>query len=129
MKKLFAVLALALTVLLPGLASATEYVPFDQAAFDQAKAQNKPIIVFVHAPWCPVCKAQMKTMDAVTAAPAYKDLVVFRIDFDTQPNLWKPFGATQQSTLIAYHGATETGRIAHDSDPAKVTDILQKTLG
>lgn len=129
LKKLFAILALAFTLALPAIASATEYRPYDQAAFEQAKAQNKPVIVFVHAPWCPVCKAQMKTIDQLTMQPDYKELVIFRIDYDTQPGLWKPFGATMQSTLIGYHGAKETGRIAHDADPAKVTAILHATLG
>jgi thioredoxin 1 len=129
LRKLFAILALAFTLALPGLACATEYRPYDQAAFEQAKSQNKPVIVFVHAPWCPVCKAQMKTFDRVTTDAAYKDLVIFRIDFDTQPLLWKSFGATMQSTLIGYHGTKETGRIAHDADPAKVINILHATLG
>ncbi len=129
LRKLLAVLAMAFTLALPGLAGATEYRPFDQAAFEQAKAQNKPVIVFVHAPWCPVCKAQMKTIDQLTTQPAYKDLVIFRIDFDTQPVLWKAFGATMQSTLIGYHGMKETGRIAHDADPVKVTNVFHATLG
>ena len=109
-------------------ASATDIRPFDRAAFEAAQAQNRPIIVFVHAPWCPVCKSQMKTMDKVTANPAYKNLVVFRIDYDTQKPLWQSFGATMQSTLIGYHGKRETGRIAHITNAAQVTAVLAKTL-
>lgn len=109
-------------------ASATDIRPFDRAAFVTAQRQNRPIIVFVHAPWCPVCKQQLKTMDKVTAGAPYKNLIVFRIDYDTQKPLWQSFGATQQSTLIAFHGKRETGRIAHDADEAKVTAVLAKTL-
>ena len=114
--------------LLPAAANATDIRPFNKAAFQAAQKQNRPVVVFVHAPWCPVCKSQMKTMDKVTASPAYKDLIVFRIDYDTQKDLWKSFGATQQSTLIGFHGKRETGRIAHDTDEAKVTAVLAKTL-
>ena len=109
-------------------ASATDIRPFDRAAFQAAQRQNRPIVVFVHAPWCPVCKSQEKTMAKVTADPAYKDLVVFRIDYDTQKPLWQSFKATQQSTLIGFHGKRETSRLAHDTNEAKVAAVLAKTL-
>lgn len=60
---------------------------YDQMAFDQAQAANKPILVWVHAPWCPVCREQEKAIKEITADPAYRDLVVLRIDFDTQKPL------------------------------------------
>jgi len=109
-------------------ASATDVRPFDRAAFETAQKQNRPIIVFVHAPWCPVCRSQIKTMDKVTADPAYRTLIVFRIDYDTQKPLWQSFGVTKQSTLIGFHGTRETGRIAYESDEMKVTRVLAQTL-
>jgi thioredoxin 1 len=108
--------------------SAAETRAFDQAAFQAAQRQNRPILIWVHAPWCPVCKQQGKTIDKVSANPAYKNLLVFRINYDTQKPLWQSFGATQQSTLIAFHGKRETARIAHDADEAKVTAVLARTL-
>lgn len=113
----------------PATAQAPAMRPFDQAAFDAAQQQERPIIVFVHAPWCPVCRSQIKTMDKVTQDPKYRNLAIFRIDYDTQKPLWQKFGATQQSTLIAYHGKRETARIAHETDEAKVTRVIAATLG
>ncbi|WP_413974838.1 thioredoxin family protein [Stenotrophomonas acidaminiphila] len=101
---------------------------YDQMAFDQAQAANKPILVWVHAPWCPVCREQEKAIKEITADPAYRDLVVLRIDFDTQKPLWQKFGATMQSTLIGFHGKRETGRVAHESDLARVAPVLRSTL-
>ncbi len=121
-------LLFAVSAVLAAPASAADYPAFDQAAFEKAQADNKPILVFVHAPWCPVCKAQIKTIDQITADAAYKDLVILRIDYDTQPELWRRFGATMQSTLIAFHGAKERSRIAHIAEPAAVTDVLRQTL-
>lgn len=101
---------------------------YDQMAFDQAQAANKPILVWVHAPWCPVCREQEKAIKQITADPAYRDLVVLRIDFDTQKPLWQKFGATMQSTLIGFHGKREAGRVAHESDVARVAPVLRSTL-
>ncbi|WP_313213434.1 thioredoxin family protein [Stenotrophomonas acidaminiphila] len=110
------------------MAPAVAIRAYDQMAFDQAQAANKPILVWVHAPWCPVCREQEKAIKQITADPAYRDLVVLRIDFDTQKPLWQKFGATMQSTLIGFHGKRETGRVAHESDVARVAPVLRSTL-
>ena len=39
----------------------------------------------------------------------------------------KAFGARMQSTLIAYKGATETGRSVGDTNPASIAALLDKT--
>lgn len=101
---------------------------FDQAAFDAAQKAGRPILIWVHAPWCPVCRQQQKTIERVTAEASLRDMQVFRIDYDTQKALWRRFGATQQSTLLAFRGRRETGRIAHDTDDAKVSAVIRSAL-
>lgn len=118
----------AIMVAAPAVAAAPAVRPFDQAAFDAAQKAGKPIVVWVHAPWCPVCRAQEKTIARVTANPAYHDMQVFRIDYDTQKALWKKFGATMQSTVISFRGKRETGRIAHETDDAKVTAVIHSAI-
>lgn len=101
---------------------------FDQAAFEAAQKSGKPILIWVHAPWCPVCRQQQKTIERVTAEPAMRAMQVFRIDYDAQKPLWRRFGATQQSTLIALRGRRETGRIAHETDDAKVSAVIRGAI-
>jgi len=84
----------------PVNAAAPTVQAFDQSAFDAAQKAGKPILVWVHAPWCPVCREQAKTIAKVTAQAPYAKMAVFRIDFDTQKPLWQKFGATMQSTII-----------------------------
>jgi hypothetical protein len=40
----------------------------------------------------------------------------------------KSFGARSQSTLIAYKGATETGRSAGDTNAASIESLLKSAL-
>lgn len=119
--------ALIATAAIAVPASAAERRAFDQAAFAAAQAKGKPTIVEVHAPWCPVCASQNKTIDKLTANNAYPDLVIFRIDFDTQKPVWQKFGAQKQSTLIAFRGKKETSRIAYQTDEAKIAALLAST--
>lgn len=125
----FSVSALSgVVVSAPAVAAAPAVQPFDQAAFDAAQKAGKPILIWVHAPWCPVCRQQAKTIARVTAQPAYRNMQVFRIDYDTQKDLWKKFGATMQSTVIGFHGKRETGRIAHETDDAKVAAVISSAI-
>ena len=112
----------------PAVAAAPAVRPFDQAAFTAAQRAGRPILVWVHAPWCPVCREQAKTIARVTADPAYRNMQVFRIDYDTQKPLWQQFGATMQSTVIGFHGRRETGRIAHETDDAKVSAVIHSAI-
>lgn len=109
-------------------ASAAAIRPFDPQAFEALQVHNAPAIIFVHAPWCPICRAQEQTIKTVLATPKYKDVTVLTIDFDSQKALWKKFGARQQSTLIGFHGRRETARLAYNADPVKVTAVIASSL-
>ena len=106
---------------------AAEFADFDRAAFEAAQAQGRPILLDVHAWWCPVCGSQARTIKRLATPEAYPKLIVFRINYDTQKDVWRSFGVTKQATLIAFHGRRETGRIAFMTDKAKIADLLAAT--
>lgn len=124
-----AILPIALAVFaLSTPAFAGEIQAFDAGIFGARQARNEPTIIFVHADWCPICRAQEQTIRKLIAAPKYSQVTVLRIDYDTQKPLWSKFGARQQSTLIAFHGRRETARLAYNSDPQKVTAVVASAL-
>jgi thioredoxin 1 len=102
--------------------------PFEDAAFAAAQKAGKPIFVAIHASWCPICKAQKPILADLMADPKFKDLVYFTIDFDSQKDLVRRFGAQKQSTLIAFKGPTEEGRSVGDSKRDSISDLLNKVL-
>lgn len=102
-------------------------VAFDRAAFEQAQAQNKRILIDVWAPWCPTCRAQEPIINQVAAARGNENLVVFRVQFDDQKAEVRRFGAQRQSTLIAYRGTRETGRLVADTDPDRIAALVAST--
>jgi len=109
-------------------APATETKTFDQASFAAAQKAGKPIFVGIHASWCPICAKQKPILSELMANPKFKNLVYFVVDFDSQKDLVKYFGARMQSTLIAFKGATETGRSVGDTDRSSIAALLNKTL-
>jgi thioredoxin 1 len=122
----FATIAAAAGLVAP--AYATETRTFDPGSFAAAQKAGKPIFVAIHASWCPTCKAQKPILGELMAAPKFNDLTYFVVDFDSQKDAVKYFGARVQSTLIAFKGETETGRSVGDTDRASLAALLNKTL-
>ena len=109
------------------VSSYIEKQAFDRAAFEQAQAADKRILVDIWAPWCPTCRAQEPIIDRVAAARGNESLVVFRVHFDNQKAEVRRFGAQRQSTLIAYRGTRETGRLVADTDPDRIAALVAST--
>jgi len=102
-------------------------VAFDRAAFEQAQADDKRILIDIWAPWCPTCRAQAPIIDSVARARGNENLVVFKVHFDNQKAEVRRFGAQRQSTLIAYRGTRETGRLVADTNPDRIAALVATT--
>jgi thioredoxin 1 len=110
------------------LMAANSAVPFSAEAFKAAQASGSPILVEIHADWCPTCKAQSPILDKLTSESKFKDLKIFRVDFDAMKPVVKQFGAQMQSTLIVFKGSAEQGRSVGDTKEASIAALLDKSL-
>ena len=100
------------------------FMPFSKEAFAQVTASGKTTLVFFHAPWCPVCKAQEPKVLAHLNGDA-KDVVAFKADYDSNTDLRKEMKVEKQSTLILYSGTREVARLAYTSDDAAIDDLFE----
>lgn len=123
---LSALVALSWIAVFPAAAAVRQ--PYDAAALAEAQKAGKSILVHVSAPWCPTCKAQKPILDKLAADPAFKDVVMFELDFDSGGEALKALNARSQSTLIAFKGEKETGRSAGDTDPDSIAALLKTAL-
>ena len=123
------VLAFAALAALPlGPALAYDTQPYTPEALKVAQASGKPLLVEIHAPWCPTCKAQDKVLDVLLKDPRYKDLQILRIDFDSQKADVAALGARSQSTIIVYRGAEERGRMVGETSTEAIDGLLGRAL-
>ena len=124
------------SILFAALIAATGYAPafaietrtYDPAAFAAAQKAGKPIFVAIDASWCPTCAKQRPILSELMADPKFKGLVYFVVDFDSQKDAVRFFGARTQSTLIAFKGERETGRSVGDTDRSSIAALLNKAL-
>jgi thioredoxin 1 len=118
---------LALSSLM-SLAMAGDIQPFNQQDFDKLTHDGKPVVLDISATWCPTCKAQKPIIDGLMKQPAYKDVTLMTIDFDSAKPTLKRFKVTMQSTLVAFKGDKEVGRSVGDTTPEGLEGLIKKTV-
>ena len=121
------ILTPVLLVLAGAPAFAATEAPYTPSAFTAAQTAGEPILVWVHASWCPTCAKQQPILSKLEAEPQFKDLKVFVVDFDAQKDVVRSMGVQMQSTLIAFHGAKEEARSTGQTDEAVIRTVVGKT--
>jgi thiol-disulfide isomerase/thioredoxin len=118
--------AIAAASLLTGVrpAAAAEIRPFTGKDFAAAQAAGRPTVVDVYASWCPTCAAQEKVIQRLATSPKFDQVLILRLDFDSQKSDWRAFKVWRQSTLIAFKGKHETGRVVAETDPAALERLF-----
>lgn len=111
-----------------GVAAAGQIEPYSQAEFDRLTQAGQSVVVHVAATWCPTCKAQRPILEKLMKQPAYKDVTMLTVDFDSQKRIVKAFKVTMQSTLVGFKGKQEVARSVGDTTEAGLTGLFQKTL-
>lgn len=109
-------------------ALAFEGAAFDAKTFEDAQKAGKPILIDVHAGWCPVCWVQQPILSDLTKRTEFKNFVRFTVEFDMEKDVLKRFNATRQSTLIVFKGTKETGRSIGDTNAANIEKLLRTAL-
>lgn len=87
-----------------------------------ARAGTK-VVYFFHASWCPTCRATEKSIEA-DGVPA--GLTLVKVDFDTETDLRKQYGITQQHTFVQVD--PDGGELAKWTGSISGADIKAKTV-
>ncbi|MGL4396551.1 MAG: thioredoxin domain-containing protein [Hyphomicrobium sp.] len=123
--------SLVVVAALAGSAStsfALEPAAYTADAVKAAQAAGKPVLIHVTAPWCPTCKAQHQAINTIIAKPEFAEVAVFNVDFDTQEDALAAYKTRTQSTLVAFHGDKETGRLVGETKPAAIEALIATSL-
>lgn len=103
-------------------------MPFEQSAFDTARRSGKPVLVMVHADWCPTCRKQDPAVQDLLKQSEFSGIQLLVVDFDMQDDVLKALRVTKQSTLILYKGDREVSRSTGETRPEAIAQMLRKAL-
>ena len=88
-----------------------------------AERAGTKVVYFFHASWCPTCRATEKAIEE-DGIPA--GLTVVKIDFDSETDLRKTYGITQQHTFVQVD--PDGGELAKWTGTISGADIKAKTV-
>ncbi len=108
-------------------ARAFELQSYDPAVVQKAIASGKPVVVHVAAWWCLQCHQQTAILDRLKNDLAYKDVSVFRVDYDKQKDVVAKLDCSR-ATLIAYKGGKEVKRMSWETSQASVVNVLKAAM-
>ncbi|MEW6254595.1 MAG: thioredoxin family protein [Pseudomonadota bacterium] len=103
--------------------AAAAFQPYSADAFAKATKAGGPVFVHVYAPWCLQCRAQENILSQLMTEPKFAGATFFRVSYDGQKDVVDAL-KVPRSTLIAYKGARETGRMSWGVTQADVLKVL-----
>lgn len=122
------VLVIAAVPALSRPAFAAGRVAFDRAAFEAALKTGEPVLIDISASWCPTCQRQKQILGELIGQAKFAAYTIFEVDYDTEKDVMRSFGAQQRSTLIAFKDGKEVGRIVGDTRVAAIAALLAKAV-
>ncbi|HET7330876.1 thioredoxin family protein [Dyella sp.] len=122
----FSALLLGIALAAPAIAQPIQ--PFSTAALKAAQAKGQSVLVDAYASWCPICRKQEPIINALSKDRAFDKLLILRLDYDNQNAEKRELGIVQQSTLIAFDGGKETGRMVGVTDAEQIKALAKSAL-
>lgn len=87
-----------------------KYIEYTEDSFTSARGTR---LLFFHAPWCPQCRA---LDESIKGSDLPDDVVIFKVDYDSNQALRAKYGVTLQTTVIKTDGKGDKagGYVAYD---------------
>ena len=81
-------------------------LPYSEKLLSDTRAKNPEdlIVLHFHAAWCPVCRKQSLVLKKIIPDAKFKDVHFIAANYDTDTDLNKKYGVTDQSTFVAFRG-------------------------
>lgn len=105
-------------------ALASGFEAYSREGFEAALKGDKPVLVHVHASWCPTCKKQEVVFNELAKTPEFAKLKPIRVDFDMDGDFKKARNIASQSIILVFKGGKEVARSGGVTDKEKLAAIV-----
>ncbi len=79
------------------VAAAGTYIDYSKEDYELNRDNKR--VLFFHASWCPYCQAADREFNA-NPGEIPEDVVLFKVDYDTEKELIEKYGITYQHTFV-----------------------------
>jgi thioredoxin 1 len=123
------VLALAaLFVLTASPSLAGEFSAYEKAKLETALQSGAPVVVHVHAAWCPICRRQVTVLDELFGDPALAKVQGIRVNYDRDRDFVSDYKVKRQANILVFKDGKEVARVDYDSDMGRIRAAIQRAL-
>lgn len=103
--------------------------PYEQTTFNMARKDGGPVLLMIHADWCPTCRAQAPVVEKLAAKPEFSKFRIFRMDYDKEKNgMVMAMRVNRQSALLVFKGGKEVGRSIGETNEDAIAALMRKGL-
>ena len=122
-------LALAtLFVLTASPSLAGGFSAYEKAKLDAAIQSGAPVVVHVHAEWCPICRRQVMVLNELFVDPALAKVQGIRVNYDRDRDFVSGYKVKRQANILVFKGGKEVARVDYDSDAGRIRTAIQRAL-
>ncbi len=100
---------------------------YEAGGFETA-LKSGPVVVHVHADWCPVCRKQQPALSSLSSDPAMTHVKFISVNFDKDKTFLKRNKVANQSVILIFKGGKEVARLIGTTDPAAIRAVVTKAL-
>jgi thioredoxin 1 len=126
MQRFLLILAAALLIAVP--AAAKDFSAYEKAKLDAAIKSGAPVVVHVHAEWCPICRKQMAVLDEIFKDPSLAGVAGIRVNYDVDRDFVSAFKVKRQANILVFKGGKEVGRLDYNPDPDRIRAVVRLAL-
>lgn len=116
---------LLITLTMASSYASADTMAFSQQTFDKLQQAGRPVLVSIHANWCPTCRAQAPIISSLLKDKDFQDITSLRVDFDDQKDIVRALHASRQSTLILFKGGKEVARSLGDTSSEGINHLMR----
>jgi len=112
--------------------STTPFVDFNQSDYDRALRENRFIVLYFYANWCPICRVELTRLKPAFDELELPNVVGFQVSYndnqtdDFEENLARQFGIAYQHTKIFLKGGQQVLKNGETWSKARYIEEITK---
>lgn len=126
-KIVLALTALFILTTTPALAG-KEFAPYDKAKLETAIKSGAPVVVHVHAEWCPICRRQVMVLDEMFKDASLAKIEGVRVNYDKDRDFVSAYKVKRQANILVFKGGKEIARVDYDPDEKRIRAAIDHAL-
>lgn len=128
MRRLFLTLAAVVAIGISPALAGKEFAPYEKAKLEALVKSGVPVVVHVHAEWCPICRRQVIVLDELLGNPQFAKFQGIRVNYDKDREFISAYKVKRQANILTFKDGKEVSRIDYDADSARIRAAVARGL-